>query len=159
VTFPLPKSPLGWVARCGVSVAIAAIGVGLALGADHYWQSKIPPVQVVGGGYPPITARAFDSISGDLLFGALPFLGLAVATLLLGARVFSLLAVMLLGVLTLWEYRANAHDTSSTAGLVFGWSWLGGGLIVATGVGLDEIARRHWGLVSRYSRGPQKGGK
>lgn len=131
----LPRSRVGWFLRCGVSIAIAAAGVGLSLGFDHYWQSKIAPVPVVGGGYPPITAPAFDSIAGDLLFAAMPFFALAVVTLLLGARVFALLAVGLLVVLTLWEYRTNAHDSSSTASLVFLWSWFGGvPLAIAAGV-------------------------
>jgi hypothetical protein len=143
MTLPLPRSPLGWSIRCGVSIAIAATGVALSLSRDHYWQSKIPPIRIVGGGYPPITAPTFNSVTGDLLFAAMPFFALAVATLLFGVRVFALLAVPLLGLLTVWEYRTNAHDTSSTAGLVFLWSWVGGGFIVAAAVGIDE-AVRHW---------------
>ena len=83
-------------------------------------------MSVVGGGYPPITAPTFDSVTGDLLFAAMPFFALAVVTLLFGARAFALLAVGLLVILTLWEYRTNAQDSSSTFGLVFLWSWFGG---------------------------------
>ncbi len=77
----LPNSVLGWVARCATSIIVAAIGISVVLGCDHYWQSKIASVPIVGGGYPPITVPAFNSITGDLLFGALPFVALAVATL------------------------------------------------------------------------------
>jgi hypothetical protein len=131
----LPRSRAGWFSRCGVSIAIAAGGVALSLGCDHYWQSTIEPVRVVGGGYPPITAAAFDSVAGDFLFAAMPFFVLAVVTLLLGARVFAVLAIALFVVLTLWEYRTNAHDSSSTASLVFLWSWFAGvPLAIAAGV-------------------------
>jgi|SRR6266700_77347 len=131
----LPSSPRGWLVRCGVSVAIAAAGVGFSFGCDHYWQTKIPPVQIVGGGYPPIAAPTFDSVAADLLFAAMPFFALAVVTFLFGARVFAVLTVALLAALTLWEYRANAHNSSSTAGLVFLWSWFGGiPLAIAAGI-------------------------
>jgi hypothetical protein len=131
----LPRSRLGWFLRCGVSIVIAAAGVGLSLACDHYWQSKIEPVPVVGGGYPPITAPTFASITVDVLFAAMPFFALAVVALLVGARVFAVLAVGLLAVLTLWEYRTNAHDSSSIPGLVFLWSWFGGvPLAIAAGV-------------------------
>lgn len=113
---------------------IAAAGVGLALGCDRYWQSSVP-AQIVGGGYPQATAPAFDTIAGDLLFGAMPFFALALVTLLSGARVFAILCVGLLGLLTVWEYRTDAHDPSSTAALVFLSSWaVGIPLALAAGV-------------------------
>jgi hypothetical protein len=118
-----------------VSLVIAAAGVGVSLGCDHYWQTKTEPVPVVGGGYPPITPPAFDSVAGDLLFAAMPFFALALVTLLLGARVFAVLALGLLVILTVWEYRTNANDSSSTAGVVFLSSWfVGVPLAIAAGV-------------------------
>jgi hypothetical protein len=122
----LPRSRLGWLVRCGVSIVVAAGGVAVALGCDHYWQSKLAPVPIVGGGYPALTAPAFSSVEGDLEFGAMPFLVLAVVALLLGARASVVVAAALLAALTVWEYRANAHATSSTGGLVFLWSWVVG---------------------------------
>jgi hypothetical protein len=141
VALRLPTSLAGWLGRAGVSLVIAAIGVATALGCDHYWQSQIPPQQVVGGGYPPITAPAFGSVVGDLLFGALPFVVLAAAVLLFGGRVFVVLALAFLVVLTIWEYLANATDSSSTAALVFLGSWSFGLPVVLGAVFADAAWR------------------
>jgi hypothetical protein len=111
------------------------------LGCDHYWQSKIPPQQIVGGGYPAITAPMFNSVTGDLLFGAMPFVVLAGVALISRGRLLVALEFSILVVLTVWEYRANAGDSTSTAGIVFLWSWFAGIAIVVAAIVHDARSR------------------
>jgi hypothetical protein len=137
--FLVPGSKINWFLRVVSSVVIAAVGVAVALGCDHHWQTKIPDQQIVGGRYPPITAPAFSSVSADLQFAAVPFFVLAVLSFMLGGRILVALGTVALVAMTVWEYQANATSTSSTAGLVFLFSWFVGIPLALTVSALDAV--------------------
>jgi hypothetical protein len=134
-----------WVARLLLALVVAGSGAAVCLANDHYWQSKITPIPIVGGGYPPIRAPAFDSIGGDLLLVAIPFYVLAALVVVFNTRILAaVIALAALVYLTVLEYRWNATSDSSTAPIVFLWSWFGGIPIVAVVAALDAIARARW---------------
>src|SRR5713226_1451093 len=90
----LPVTPGQWAARIVVSAVTVIGGAAVCLGNDHHWQAKIKPIQIVGGGYPPIRAPAFDSIGGDLIFVAVPFYVLAALIVVFGTRLIPTVAAL-----------------------------------------------------------------
>ena len=132
-------------------LGVGLFGVALCLLLDYYWQTKLPAVEIVGGGYPSIQPPRFNSVSGDLLIAAAPFYVLGIVVALSRVRLMSV-AISLVAItgLTVFEYRTNATSDGSTAAVVFVWSWFAGiplaMLPLALDAGADALRARRHGL-------------
>jgi hypothetical protein len=124
---PWPQSVRGWTFRIGLPAFVAGVGVAGSVGLDAYWQSRVSNGSV--------------SYVGDLLFAAVPFFVLAALMFMSGCFYAPLAGAMALLALTYFENRANATSDSSTAGLVFLWSWLGGLPLAGAVVGVEAEFR------------------
>ena len=124
---------------------IVIVGAVLCLANDRYWQSKVPPLEIIGGGYPPIQPPTFDSVLGDLVLVAFPFYLLAAMVLITRVHRLAVAAAFAaLTVLTVFEFRWDHLTDSSTASLAYLAALIYGIPIVVLAVVLDRFGRELW---------------